>query len=428
MRYDEFDEYNGRPSRGNARRGSSSSRDRSYDRDYDRRASDRYSTRSRRDMYDDFDLSDWERTAPNWDSHGGARKKKSGSGSSSRSSGRSSSSYREYDRPASRGGSSRSGSRSGGQSSRSGGRRPPAESNRRRSSQRRGSSTGSSLTRFIPVAVGLVVIIIAALIIKSLLTGGGEDAKIAFSTQSIVVGESATATLEGALAEGSGGEKPNVTWSSSDPNVVTVEGSGTTCTLTAKSVGSATIAAGVDGKTVANGTVAVVETAPGVVKIQLEQEKVTIKSGDTYTIKATVVMEKDDMTPAKITWESNNASVARVSEDGVVSGRDVGTAIIKATAGGKSAEIVVTVEADPDAPNHDSTQDAGEKPEDGAQTNTGGNTGSGTGTGGNNTGGNTGGSTGGSGTGTETGTGNEGSEGGTGTGTGGTGTGTNTEE
>ena len=119
MRYDDYDDYSSRSSRGSSRRGSSSySSGRDYDRDYYRdrdyrsdfgrdydrgyydrdRYSDRYSTRSSRDWYDDFDRSDWERTAPNWEDHGAARKKRP-AGGSTRSS-----------RPAPSG---RSGSRSG---------------------------------------------------------------------------------------------------------------------------------------------------------------------------------------------------------------------------------------------------------------------------------------------------------------------------
>ena len=102
MRYDDYDDYSSRSSPGSSRRGSSSySSGRDYDRDYYRdrdyrsdfgrdydrgyydrdRYSDRYSTRSSRDWYDDFDRSDWERTAPNWEDHGAARKKRPAGGS-----------------------------------------------------------------------------------------------------------------------------------------------------------------------------------------------------------------------------------------------------------------------------------------------------------------------------------------------------------
>ena len=381
MRYDDYDDYSSRSSRGNSRRGSSSySSGRDYDRDYYRdrdyrsdfgrdydrgyydrdRYSDRYSTRSSRDWYDDFDRSDWERTAPNWEDHGAARKKRP-AGGSTRSS-----------RPAPSG---RSGSRSGssssrntsrsGQGSRNGNRRPPEDPRRRPSSQSQrrppASSSRRSAVQLVPIILGLVVIVLAALVIRSML-GGKSGYELEFSTKNIVVGETATATLKGV---DSNAAEPEVLWTSSENNVVSVEGDGLECTLTAKSLGSATIIATVEGEKVASGTVTVVDTAPGVVSIRVSQDEVTISSGETYTINATVEMEKADMTPATIKWSSNNTSVAEVDSEGVITAREVGNAIIKGVAGEKTVEIAVEVVENPNSTPHDSTQDAGREPEEG---------------------------------------------------------------
>ena len=151
----------------------------------------------------------------------------------------------------------------------------------------------------------------------------------------------------------------------SENNVVSVEGDGLECTLTAKSLGSATIIATVEGEKVASGTVTVVPTAPGVVSIRVSQDEVTISSGETYTINATVEMEKADMTPATIKWSSNNTSVAEVDSEGVITAREVGNAIIKGVAGEKTVEIAVEVVENPNSTPHDSTQDAGREPEEG---------------------------------------------------------------
>ena len=299
MRYDDYDDYSSRSSRGSSRRGSSSySSGRDYDRDYYRdrdyrsdfgrdydrgyydrdRYSDRYSTRSSRDWYDDFDRTDWESTAPNWEDHGAARKKRP-AGGSTRSS-----------RPAPSG---RSGSRSGssssrntsrsGQGSRNGNRRPPEDPRRRPSSQSQrrppASSSRRSAVQLVPIILGLVVIVLAALVIRSML-GGKSGYELEFSTKNIVVGETATATLKGV---DSNAAEPEVLWTSSENNVVSVEGEGLECTLTAKSLGSATIIATVEGEKVASGTVTVVDTAPGVVSIRVSQDEVTISSGETYT-------------------------------------------------------------------------------------------------------------------------------------------------
>jgi uncharacterized protein YjdB len=93
---------------------------------------------------------------------------------------------------------------------------------------------------------------------------------------------------------------------------------------------------------------------------------VEIISGQSYTVNATVIMESDDMTPAKLSWSSSDNSVARVNDDGVIEAREVGTAIIKATAGEQTAEIAVTVVANPDSETHDESASTGAEPEDGA--------------------------------------------------------------
>lgn len=468
MRYDDYDDYS-RSSRGSSRRGSfdaSGSRDYDYydrdrdyrnggtydrydralygrdydnyddyDRGYDRystRGYDNYNTRSRRD--DDIDLSDWERTAPDWEDHGASRKKKSSSSSGasrSRSSGPSSrsSGSRDRDRHRSSSGSGRDRDRDRDRrSSRSRDydrdydrdrRRRDRDRDRDRDYDRGGRRGG--FMQFLPIIIGLVVIVLAVLVIRSMVAGKG-DYKIDFSTSEIVVGETATATLNtGSTSSSNGSSEPTVTWTSSENNVVTVEGDGLTATLTAESLGSATITASIDGEKVASGTVTVVETATGVDSIRVTNESITVRSGETYPIDATVVMEDTSKTPATIKWSSNDTSVATVDDKGVVTAKQVGSAIIKGVAGSKTVEVAVSVVENPNSTPHDSTKDAGNAADDGSTgttTNNNNNTGTGTTTGGT------------TGSNDTTGTGNTGNTGGTGsndttgTTTGGTGTGT----
>lgn len=385
MRYDDFDEYSSRSSRSSrsSDRRSSGSRsysrsdrdyersyrsyDRDYDWDYDRgydrsyRSTDRYSTR--RNDFDDFDQSDWERTAPNWDDRSSARKKSGGNARSGRS--------------ASYGGSSRSGaerrssyddsrSRSSAGSSRNRDRDRDRDRRRSSSPDRRRSAPAPKKKSIpvVPIVLGLVFIVLAALIIKSFVGGGGSSAyEIELESQTIVTGETMTASISG-LSET---EEYDIVWASSENNVVSVDGSGKTCTLTAKKEGSTTIAATINGEDTVQKTVVVVDVAPGVVSIKLGQESVEIRSGDTYTVQASVEMESDTMKAAKITWSTSDSSVARVDENGVITGRDVGSAIIKATAGEKTAEIVVTVVENPDADEYDESQNTGNEPEEGAE-------------------------------------------------------------
>lgn len=389
MRYEDFDDYE--YSRSGSRRGSSSARGsgsyRDYDdygkgygrsdyQDYDRYGDydyDRYGSSPRSSRFDDFDRYDWERTAPNWDrrsggSSGGKRRSSERSASGSRrSSSRDSRDRRDNrDRRDSRerrdsrdsrdrrdSGRSRSGSQSRSRSSYDSSRRRDRDRRDRAYEERRGPS------RMIPIAIGLVVLILAAVLVKVFVLGGGgsSDYKISFESETIVVGETTTATVTGVPD----GVSPSVNWISGDTNVVAIaESDGVSCTLTAKSEGTATIAAtltieGEEKEVSISGTVEVVETAPGVLGITLANETATVFSGETYNITATVNME-EGYSPAKITWTSNDASVARVDENGVVSARDVGTAIITATAGEKTAEFIVTVVENPNGTPPDDSQ------------------------------------------------------------------------
>lgn len=280
--------------------------------------------------------------------------------------------------------------------------------------------------QFLPIIIGLVVIVLAVLVIRSMVAGKG-DYKIDFSTSEIVVGETATATLNTGSTSSSNGSsaEPTVVWTSSENNVVTVEGDGLTATLTAESLGSATITASIDGEKVASGTVTVVESATGVDSIRVTNESITVRSGETYPIDATVVMEDTSKTPATIKWSSNDTSVATVDDKGVVTAKQVGSAIIKGVAGSKTVEVAVSVVENPNSTPHDSTKDAGNAADDGSTgttTNNNTNTGTGTTTGGTGSNDTTGtGTTGNTG---NTTTGGTGSNDTTGTTTGGTGTGT----
>lgn len=377
MRYDDYDDYSSRSSRrspssrsGGGRSGRDGHRERDYrddfgyDRDFDRydRYDDRYDDRGRRDYdryddryssrrsYDDFDRSDWERTAPDWEERGAARRKPqqrsgrgsapSGRGGSSRSGGGRSSSRSGQGR--SSGGRARSGGSGGQRRSSSGGRRPP---------KRR--------VNLMPIVLGLIVVVVAGLVVKHFVGGGSSgDYTIEFSSRNIVLGETATATITPAPDD-----TITVTWSSGDNSVVAVEGDGASCTLTAKSEGQATIVATIGDKTVSN-TVVVSKYAKGVREITVPNEKIEVYSGETATITATVVME-EGLSPAKITWTSNDPSVAPVTDAGVVTGRDVGTAIVKGTAGDKTVEVIVTVKENPNVTPNDPSQDVGQVPEEG---------------------------------------------------------------
>ena len=75
--------------------------------------------------------------------------------------------------------------------------------------------------------------------------------------------------------------------------------------------------------------------------------KLSLKSGASVQLTATV--SPSNATDRKVTWTSSDSSVANVMGTGVVTaGSKAGTATIKATAGGKSASVQVTVSAPQD--------------------------------------------------------------------------------
>ena len=106
-----------------------------------------------------------------------------------------------------------------------------------------------------------------------------------------------------------------------------------------------------DGSSAALGAVECETTIP-VTSVSISGDgvsngKLSLKSGASVQLTATV--RPDNATDRKVTWTSSDSSVANVMGTGVVTaGSKAGTATIKATAGGKSASVQVTVSAPQD--------------------------------------------------------------------------------
>ena len=128
---------------------------------------------------------------------------------------------------------------------------------------------------------------------------------------------------------------PEVTWTSSDTDIATVDSTGK---VTAVDSGTATITATADGKSAA----CEITVEVSVTGVTLSSHAEDMDRGDTLTLTATV--SPDDTTKPEVAWTSSDTLVATVSSGGFVTAIGEGTAIITAAADGKSDTCTVTVE------------------------------------------------------------------------------------
>ena len=145
-----------------------------------------------------------------------------------------------------------------------------------------------------------------------------------------------TGTLE-AKVEPSDATNKNVTWSSSNSEVATVDNG----VVTAVSAGTAIITAKAGDKT-ATCTVTVAKADVAVESVTLDKTSLDLKTGDNTTLTATV--NPESATNKDVTWISDKPEIAAV-EGGTVTAKAAGTAIIAVTTidGGKIATCKVTV-------------------------------------------------------------------------------------
>lgn len=122
-----------------------------------------------------------------------------------------------------------------------------------------------------------------------------------------------------------------ITWSSSDTAVASVDATGK---VSAHKAGTAVISAALEGGNTAKATVTVV---PPITAVTAERSIHKIKPGANRTIKLELVPAGVD---EEFTWTSSDSSVAKVNQDGVVTGVKFGTVTI--TAKGKYSGLTAT--------------------------------------------------------------------------------------
>ncbi|MDE7153706.1 MAG: Ig-like domain-containing protein [Muribaculaceae bacterium] len=153
---------------------------------------------------------------------------------------------------------------------------------------------------------------------------------------SIIRGE--TATLTAIITPADATDK-TLTWSSSNPEIATVDSKGV---VTAIADGVTTITATAHTGVSGSCTVTVVPPVE-VSEIKLDNTELSIIRGESETLTATVLPE--NATYPAITFSSSDKNIATVTNDGVITAHQLGTATITVTAtNGVTATCTVTVE------------------------------------------------------------------------------------
>ena len=126
-------------------------------------------------------------------------------------------------------------------------------------------------------------------------------------------------------------------WSSSAPDIVSVDNSGT---VTALALGEAVITVAADNGPSAECKVTVAEEESDVRSVTVTPSTGEILIGGTVTLTATVEPSDAEYT---LTWSSSDESIATVNNDGTVTGIAKGNVVITADAGGVKGECRIAV-------------------------------------------------------------------------------------
>ena len=118
----------------------------------------------------------------------------------------------------------------------------------------------------------------------------------------------------------------SVTWESSDSRVATVDAEGT---VTAVSVGTATVTATTNDGTGLFASCAITVIPKRVKSISLDCEEITLKRGTSERLTVTVLPE--DAGDRSVTWTSSDERIVTVDTEGVVTAVSAGTATVTAT-------------------------------------------------------------------------------------------------
>ncbi len=165
---------------------------------------------------------------------------------------------------------------------------------------------------------------------------------VSVPTATVVVGQDVPATAAGVDQSGAPIATGTVTWASSAASIATVSTNGV---ITGVSAGTAQITAKVGTIT---GTQTVTVAAAVLTTLSATAATTTLIQGQTVTATTSGLDQIGRaISPGTVTWSSSAGTVASVSTTGVVTALTPGTAQIIASAGGKSGQFAVTVNASP---------------------------------------------------------------------------------
>ena len=159
------------------------------------------------------------------------------------------------------------------------------------------------------------------------------------ANSSIAIGLSQRFVAVGSYSDGTAHDvTTSAAWSSSNPAVATVNGSGLATALT---IGNATITANLGSSTASS----VLSVVPGLVSLQLNPPNASIAAGTSQPFTATGTFSdgsSQDLT-ASVTWSSSAPLIATIAASGLANGIMSGQATITATAGSVSTCTTLTV-------------------------------------------------------------------------------------
>ena len=139
------------------------------------------------------------------------------------------------------------------------------------------------------------------------------------SNLSLLVGKSETLIK---TIKPSNATNMDISWTSTNPNIATVDASGT---VTAKSVGTAIITVSAQGQS-ATCKITVTDTVP-LKNISINKNSITIKEKATDNLSITYT--PSNASNKKVTWKSSNDKIVKVDSSGKITGIAPGTATIR---------------------------------------------------------------------------------------------------